>query len=134
MTDDEIKHRVETSPALSRAANQLRDEIGFRAAASAQFDPMLVIMVISIIIQIIIHCRETRSAAAIKFDIRELRTLPARRLMRLRRKLNKLWREKAAGGEDSENPLVAAIYEMSDSVDDEAINELMRLAEDSGAA
>jgi hypothetical protein len=132
---DDLQHRIESSAALKRAAGQLRDEVAFRADKSVEFDPMLIIMIVSIIVQLIIHCRETNTSDEVRQNIRDLRALPVRRLLRLRRKLNTLWREKCRGSEvQPDNPLLAAVYELSETADDAAIDEIMRLAENSGAA
>jgi hypothetical protein len=63
--------------------------------------------------------------------MRELRTLPPRKLMRLRRRLNNLWREHCAktGTEYTpDNPIVGAVYRLSDTIDDAAAAGLVELA------
>lgn len=133
MSHDDLLERIDTLPALKDAAGQLRDEIGFRADKSIEFDPFLVVMIISILVQVIIHCRESRDPEQLRVDIRDLRTLPPRRLIRLRRRLNALWREKGSRV-DSTNVFMDAVYELADKADDAAIDELLRLAEQTGAA
>lgn len=134
MSDHDLQERIEASSALKGAAGQLRDEIGFRADKSVQFDPFLVVMIISIIVQVVIHCRESRTDDELRNDIRDIRTLPARRLLRLKRRLNFLWRKHAAdrSGEPG-NPLLDAVYEMADKADDDALNEIFRLAREGAA-
>lgn len=135
MNIDDLKHRIESSAALRHAAGQLRDEVAFRADKSVEFDPMLIIMIISIIVQVVIYCRENNTADEVRQNMRDLRAMPVRRLLRLRRKLNMLWREKCRGSEiQPDNPLLAAVYELSETADDAAIDEILRLAENSGAA
>jgi hypothetical protein len=130
MTNDDLQERIENSPALQKLKDQLQAEIGFRAEKTVEFSPLLVISVISIIVQIVIHCRESKSADDIRNDMRELRSLPPLPASRLRRKLNALWR-RACGGKtlQSENPLIDAVYELSDSADDDALDELLWLAD-----
>lgn len=133
MALDDMQERIDALPALKAAADQLRDEIGFRADASVQFDPFLVVMIISIIVQVIIHCRESRDKEQIRADIRDIRTVPPRKLMRLKRRLNALWREKGSRVE-STNAFMTAVLELAEKADDAAIDELLRLAEQAGAA
>lgn len=96
---------------------------------------MLIIMIVSIIVQVVIHCRENNTTDEVRQNIRDIRALPVRRLLRLRRKLNALWREKCRGSEvQPDNPLLAAVYELAETADEAAIDELMRLAENPGAA
>ncbi len=135
MRTDDLQHRIESSAVLKHAAGQLRDEVAFRADKSVEFDPMLIIMIVSIIVQVIVHCRENSTSDEVRQNIRDLRALPVRRLLRLRRKLNALWHEKCHGSAvQTDNPLLAAVYELSETADDAAIDEIMRLAENTGAA
>lgn len=131
MTTDELQRHIDASPALSDLKRRLTDELTLQADNSFQFDPMLIIMIISIVVQVIIHCRENCSDELIQQNMRELRTLPPRKLMRLRRRLNNLWREHCAktGAEyNRNNPIVGAVYQLSDTINDAAAAGLMELA------
>lgn len=131
MTEGALADRVKTSPALSALHDDIAKELAFHSDGSVQFDPITIIMIISIMVQVIIHCRNKRSDEDIARDIRDIRTLPPRQLMRLRRRLNRLWRERCGGANASPtavNPLVTALYEVSERADDETINELLQLA------
>lgn len=130
MTIEDLQERIENSPALTRLRNRLQDEIAFRAPQGYAFNPLLVISVISIIVQVVIHCREKRPAAEIRLDMRDLRNLGPVRIVRLRRKLNELWRANCPIELiQSENPLVEAVYDLSDEADDETVDELLWLGE-----
>lgn len=130
MTNDDLQERIANSPALRKLRDQLQAEIGFRTEKSFEFDPFLVISIISIIVQIVIHCREKKDAADIRTEMRELRALPPLQAFRLRRRLNALWRRASKGKTvQSENPLIDAVYELSDSADDEALDEILWLAD-----
>ncbi|NDD52743.1 hypothetical protein EBZ39_02485 [bacterium] len=131
MTTEELQRRVNESPALSALRDKLTDELVAQGNNSYQFDPITIIMIISIIVQVIIHCREKNSADAIQNSMRELRTLPPRKLMRLRRRLNNVWRdhcEKTGVEYTRDNPVVGAVYTLSDTIDDAAAAGLMELA------
>ena len=130
MTESDLQERIENSPALRKLRDQLQAEIGFRADRGAEFSPLLVVSIISIIVQIVIYCRKDKSAADIRDDMRQLRSLPPLRSWRLKRRLNRLWRDSCGGKNvQSENPLLDAVYELSDSADDEALDELLWLAD-----
>lgn len=131
MTNEELQRRVNESPALSALRDRLTDELVAQGDNSFQFDPLLIIMIISIIVQVIIHCRKSSDDELIQQNMRELRTLPPRKLMRLRRRLNNVWREHCAktGAEYTrDNPIVGAVYALSDTIDDAAATGLMELA------
>lgn len=131
MTTEELQAKISASPALSSLKDKLTDELVRQADNSFQFDPMLIIMIISVIVQVIVHCQEKTSDEVIQSNMRELRTLPPRQLMRLRRRLNNLWREQCAktGAEYTKsNPIVGAVYHLSDTVDDDVARGLMELA------
>jgi len=134
VSDHDLQERIEASPALNAAAGQLRDEIGFRADKSVQFDPFLVVMIISIIVQVVIHCRENRTDDELRNDIRDIRTLPHRRMLRLKRRLNFLWRKHAADRSGTPgNPLLDAVYDLAEKADDAALDEIFRLARENAA-
>ena len=131
MRTEELQQRIDASPALSAMKRKLTDELVLQADNSFQFDPITIIMIISIIVQVIIHGKEKNSEDVIKQSMRELRTLPPRKLMRLRRRLNNLWREHCAktGAEyNALNPVVNAVYQLSDTIEDSAAAGLMELA------
>lgn len=131
MNETDLQERVENSPVLSHLRNQLQSEIGFRMDKSIEFSPLLVISIISVCIQVIAYCREHRNADEVRKDLRELRSLPVRQTLRLRRKLNAMWRNTCSDNPlfSLNNPLLDAVYELSDSADDAAIDELLWLAE-----
>lgn len=131
MTPEEIQDRIELSPALALLRNKLQSEIEFNSAPWAEFSPFLVLSVISVIIQVIQYCNEKRDTADVRLDIRDLRNLGPLKTAMLRRRLNALWRESCHGDEmlESKNPLLEAVYNLSDSADDETVDALLRLGE-----
>lgn len=136
MSEQELADRIKASPELSALCDDISKEITFHGDNNVQFDPITIIMIISIIVQVMIHCRNKRSDADIANSIREIRTMPPRQLMRLRRRMNKLWRERC-GGENAAatavNPLITALYEVAERADDATIQELFRLATETNA-
>jgi hypothetical protein len=131
MTTEELQRRVNESPALAALRDRLTDELVAQGDNSYQFDPLTIIMIISIIVQVIIHCRENSADDNVQQNMRELRTLPPRKLMRLRRRLNNVWREhcaKTGVAYTANNPVVSAVYKLSDTIDDAAATGLMELA------
>lgn len=133
MTHEELADKISKSPRLQKLQAALLDEVQFRVDNSVQLDPVTIVMIISIIVQIVIHCREKRSTDELVQDIRDIRTLPPRRLARLRRRLNTLWRNCCADYQTSAadvNPLLTAVYEIGENADDDTIKELIELAKD----
>lgn len=133
MTNGDLQKRVDASPRLSALRDRLTNELVFRADNSVQFDPLLVLAVISLILQIIYYCRELRKPDEIKQDIKDIRSLPARKLIRLRRRANLLWRDCCADKHDARhdsNPILTAFYELGESADDATLDELIELAKE----
>jgi hypothetical protein len=94
LNPEQLQEHVDSPPALSKLRNQLQSEIGFRTDNAIEFGPLLIISIISICIQVLQYCREKRSTAEVRADMRDLKSLPPRKLTRLRRRLNVLWRDK----------------------------------------
>lgn len=131
MTDVDLQKRVEASPELRKLCAGLSDAVQFHADNSVQFDPFLVVAIIGIIVNIIIHCRE-KNAEDIKTDIRNIRTIPPRKLLRLRRRINTLWRKQCGDSTvaAAQNPVLAALYEISELATDEQLDALLALAKE----
>lgn len=126
-----LADRVKTSPHLSYLHDQFVREFRFCAGNDVGLDPITVIMIISIIVQIVIHCRERRSDEQILQDIRDIRTVPPRRLMRLRRQINRLWQEQCADQNMSmldTDWFLESLYEVAESAEPEALQEIIKLA------
>jgi hypothetical protein len=126
---EELQERIDNSPALTALRNQLQKEIGFRAEPSVEFSPLLIISLISLTIQIIKYCQERNNPEELRANMRDLRSLPPRQLLRLRRRVNALWQSQPGVTDKTPNPLMDALFELSDSADDSALDELLWLAE-----
>lgn len=130
MDAHDIQKRVDASPALRNLKDKLSEELSFRSDASVQFDPFLIITIISLCVQLFIYCKN-RKDEDIKQDVRDIRSLSPRQLIRLRRKANALWRDCCADQQydpNQPNPIVTALYEISETADDAALDELIALA------
>ena len=133
MTQQELEARITASPKLRDLRDRLLGEVQFRADASVGLDPVSIVMIISIVVQVIIHCRENRNKEQLVQDIQDIRALPARRLIRLRRRLNTLWRNCCADGQTytgDYNPMLTAVYEIGENSDIATIRELVDLAQE----
>jgi hypothetical protein len=130
MDAHDIQKRVDASPALRNLKDKLSEELSFRSDASVQFDPFLIITIISLCVQLFIYCKN-RKDEDIKQDVRDIRSLPPRRLIRLRRRANAMWRDCCADQQydsNQPNPILTALYEISETADDAAIDELIAMA------
>lgn len=132
MDTADLQKRIQNDAQLRALSDSLQREIQFRADTSFQFDPFLMVAIISIIIQIIIHCREKNSTADIRNAMRDARALPPRRLMRLKRRLNKFWLEYCAQtgmDSNSKNPFFDTVLELGENAPDGELDALLALAE-----
>lgn len=135
MSYDDLQKRVSASAELRRLQTKITDAVAFRSPHGSQFDPFLVLMIIGIIVNIVLHCRQQQSAELIKNEIRNIRTLPAMRLARLRRQIKKICRDRIAAGDelvpqDAFNSIMDALYEVGELADDEELDALLLLAAD----
>lgn len=136
MSNDELialQRKIAQSEPLSRVADQLQTALASHAAKAglATFDPMLVIMVISVILQVIYLCRQRNADALTVLSVRELPSTDGRRTLRLRRRLNKVWKTYCTQhnlDSTAENPLIPAALALSTSAADEDIQALLQAA------
>lgn len=135
-----LRAKIDASPQLSALETALRRAIGLRLdVVSAEpnnvaLDPITILMIISVVIQIIRFCRErnNRPYAEIFGAVRAASDLPARRTIRLRRRLNLLWAEycKQHNLPQTEfNPFLSGVYAVSSTIDEETAAELLALAD-----
>jgi hypothetical protein len=134
MDDNTIQDRIKSAPELQQLQSKLRDTLRFHADSSAQFAPILIVTIISAVIQIIIACRkEKKSDTDIAAVMKDLRAVPPRKLIRLRRQMRMIWQEHCAATGQAvgiRNPILEALYEISDTVTDADINGLFAAASD----
>lgn len=131
MDADYLQDRINAAPALRRLQAKLQDTLQFHADGTAQLDPILIMMIISTLIQVITYCRKKQDDAAISATIRDLRSVAPRKLIRVRRQLKKTWDEYCATQQinpQQKNPILPAIYELSETLDDGDIREFLALA------
>ncbi|NDD52531.1 hypothetical protein EBZ39_01410 [bacterium] len=130
MKPQELQKRIELSPALRGLADQLSNELVFRADASAQFSPLLIVTILSMCVQLFIYCNP-KKPEELKQNIRNIRTLRPARLFRLRRRSKVLWQNWCEENNYKSavvNPIFAALLELGDSADDAALDELIAIA------
>jgi hypothetical protein len=127
---EELEAKVNASPALRELRDKCMTEMSFRVDNSAQFGIILILSMISLAIQIATYCKNKNKAELLQ-DMRNIRTLPPRKLMRLRRRVNKLWREEFPDypvNPRDPNPMLTVMYELGETAEDAALNELLALA------
>lgn len=131
MDAEAFQDRINAVPALQRLQARLQDTLQFHADGPAQLDPILVMMIISTLVQLIIYCRKKQSDDDIIATVRDLRSVPPRKLIRVRRQLKKTWDEYCGQRPETaaqKNPILPAIYELSEELDDSDIREFLTLA------
>lgn len=131
MDAEHLQDRINAAPTLRRLQAKLQDTLQFHADGTAQLDPILVLTLISTLVQIIIYCRQQHSDDEITATIRDLRSVAPRKLIRVRRQLKKTWVEYCAQQHldaQLKNPILPAIYELSEALDDSDIRDFLALA------
>lgn len=127
---EKLEAAVNASPALRSLRDRCMSEMSQRMDNSCQFGIILILSMISVAIQILTYCKN-KNKAELALDIRDIRTLPPRKLLRLKRQMNKLWREEFPDRPISvrnPNPMLEAVYELGETVEDDVVNELLALA------
>jgi len=120
----ELQKRIDASPELKNLVTRFADTLNFHDENNIGIDPFLLLTVVSIVVNILLHCRE-RKVDKLKHNIRNIRMLSRARLRRLRRELNTLWCDSDASGRSNQNPLIAAIYEVGELSTDEELDALL---------
>ena len=129
-----VQECVDLSPILTKLKLKLQKELEFHSDGSCQIGVLIIIGIISLVIQIVVACRkEQATQAELAGYLRDLRALPKRKTIRLRRKLLALWHENKSTitsiDSSGENPLLLALYKVSDELDNEDADEIIRVAD-----
>lgn len=127
MTEEELKSRIESSPDLRRVRAALIDEVAFRADGLSRLDPLTILTIISVIIQVVAYCRERNSEETVVEYIQNARTLPRRKTILLRRRLSNLLQDYDLQLE-SPQPIYDAIMDMAEGASSNEIDEIMQLS------
>lgn len=85
-------------------------------------------MAISIVVQVILACRNKNSDAQLIDDLRNARTLPRWRVLNMRRKLNALWADYCSGEDCDKHILYDVLLDMAENASDVEIDEILKLA------
>jgi len=127
---EELEAQVNTSPALRSLRDRCMSEMSHRVDNSTQFGIILILSMISVAIQVLAYCKN-KDKAALAQDVRDIRTLLPWKLLRLKRQVNKLWREEYPDKPISvrnPNPMLEVMYELGETAEDAALQELLTLA------
>lgn len=124
----ELIGQIAANDKLAGLREKLSDELTFRAGGDVQFNPMLILMAISIIVQVILACRNKNSDEQLVDDLRNARTLPRWRVLQMRRKLNALWSDYCEGEDCEKHILYDALLDIAENASDDEIAEILKLA------
>lgn len=129
MNDQKVKKLIDTSPTLQRLSARLTEELA-AVDPDFSFDPLLIITIIGIVINVLIHCLDDRTEEDIEFDMRRFRALPPRKLMRIRRRLNQLWLDhyQVPTPARTQNTIVQAVYNVAANLNEKEINAIIKAA------
>lgn len=131
MTNEELQKRIESSAGLADIRDQIAAGLSANSVGQYSFSPLLILAIISLIIQIVQFCMTQRSDEEIFQDMKNVKDLPPRKLMRFKRRANVLWKQYCADNmidEKTPNPIPAVVYSLGDKVSDSALGELITLA------
>lgn len=120
--------QIETDARLKSIKEKLTSDLAVRADQGAQFDPMLIIMLISLVVQIIIYCREQRADEVVRQSIKNVKTLPLRRLWRLRREVRRAAVKSKMFSKDTADAAYLSVLDVGDQLTDDEIDGLFMLA------
>lgn len=136
MSDNDLIARIESSSVLRRARETLLSEVSFRADKSARLDPMTILMIISIAVQVIAFCKKRNSDEKICGWIRSARSLPRLRTIRLRRMVDKVWEQQCGDNpeECKNNAFFDALLDYGENATAEELQEIFRMAAELDAA
>lgn len=132
---EELRQKVKDSPNLSRVEQRLQEELTRLTDADriGFIDPITIIMIISVIIQVLHYCRNKnkRDAADLIADVHAADKLPLRRTIVLRRRMRKLWAEYCRQHnieETADNPFLAAALAVAPTLDAGTVQEFVALS------
>lgn len=95
MTHEELvalQAKIDNSPGLKNLQQNLSaDLMSTEERNDYGIDPFTILFIISVILQVISMCRQSRTDADVELDMANAAVLPPRKLMRLKRRLNVLW-------------------------------------------
>lgn len=133
---EKLQQQIAASPRLSRVADDLQSELSRRSNPDRVgfIDPITIIMIISVIIQVLNYCRNRnkRGVPEICYDVRQADKLPPRRTIVLRRRMRKLWAEYCQKNnieETADNPFLAAALAVAPTLDENTVQEFVALSE-----
>lgn len=116
MTHEELtslREKIDGSPGLLSFEKNLTAELmSLEERAGYGFDPLTILFIISVVLQVINICLRDRTQADLELDMVNANVLPPRKLMRLKRRLNVLWAKhcEAHGLEQGKtNPFFSAV-------------------------
>ena len=127
----ELQQKIASSPELSELRYQIAASLERNAENQYAITPVVIIAIISIIIQVIQFCQQNRPAEEIAADIKNIRNLPPRKLMRFKRRANVLWRDYCTEhglDPNTPNPIPSAVYSLGDKANNCTVDALIRLA------
>lgn len=100
MTHEELtslREKIDGSPGLLSLEKNLTNELmSQEERANYGFDPLTILFIISVVLQVINICLRDRTQADLELDMANASILPPRKLMRLKRRLNLLWTKHCA--------------------------------------
>jgi hypothetical protein len=140
MTETELVRRIALSSKLTRLKEAVASDIHFRSPGSFQFDPMLILMLISIAIQAIAYCRQKHTDEALVIDLRNARAIKPIRMRQFKRRLQRFCNDTIYPkyGMQFDKAIYDSAVDLIENAEDAEIKEILQIAreysETTGAA
>lgn len=132
MNTAELQTRVESSAELSAVRDRVANALSVKSGNQYAFDPLTIIAIISVIVQVIQYCVSLRNPDDVAADMKKVHELPPRKLMRFKRRSNVLWKKYCSDhGLDANtpNPIPDAVYSLGGQINDSEIAAFITLAQ-----
>ena len=132
MTDAELLRRIELSPKLEGLRAKLYDEVNFRAPISAQFDPILILTLVSVMLQAIAFCHERNNPKELFADLRSARMIHNSRQRRVRRALRRFCQDRTdlPYGSRFDTTIYESVVDLIESATDDELQEIIAISKE----
>jgi len=128
-----LRKKIDNSPGLKSLENRLSANLTQQGGQNNYgIDPLTILFIISIIVQVISLCLRNRERAEVELDVQNAALLPPRKLMRLKRRLNVLWADhcKARGIDPGKtNPFFSAAVSAVRDCPQQEVVDIVQAAE-----
>jgi mannitol-1-phosphate/altronate dehydrogenase len=118
---------VNADPRLQALRDRLADQVSAHLANGYALDPLLIIALISLAVQIIMHCREKRSEEAVRNDLKKWPRVFGFQALRARKEIKYLLQRNNVFGANL-SAATDAVFAVGQTLTDQEIDGLLAAA------